>query len=48
MADSASVEITISYDGDDLKRILSDVEARVMREHREIMVKAIRDQWVGW
>ena len=48
MADSASVEITISYDGDDLKRILSDVEARVMREHREIMVKAIQAQWVGW
>ena len=48
MAESASVEITVSFDGTDLARILSDVEAEVMREHRVLMVKAIKDQWVGW
>ena len=48
MADSASVEITIGWDADRLEGILSDAMAKIMREHREQMLKDIRAQWSGW
>jgi hypothetical protein len=48
VSDSASVKISIGFDASALQRILTDAEARIMREHREQMLTDIRRQWTGW
>jgi len=49
MADSVDVDIRIGFDLPELEGRLSDAQARVMQEHRQKMVRAIRnDMWTGW
>lgn len=48
MADSVDVEITMGFDASDLDRILTDTEAKLMRDHRRKMIDFIDRSWVGW
>ncbi len=48
VGESASVEITIGFNAEHIDRILSESEARLMREHREAMIAAIKSEWIGW